>query len=192
MTATDPMATPCPRCGYLDIPTYEDEAPICPGCGGVLDQSAPAVPTWLDQWPPAKRSGLAQLFYAAVRSGAMDPAAIVEEVRLTLVRRLQWTVDTVRRQWFSQILNTMADDPAHVQRYAAAVLAREQLPREAKSALKRTQAHTFMQEAMQGKPVTEAQIWRLRREGYTGTIPDDRREASALIDQLLREKAGRP
>src|SRR5262245_44761577 len=59
----------CPRCGYLAIPLYEDERPRCPSCGAVWDPHELHPPDWLGQWPPLKRSGIANQFFAAVRSG---------------------------------------------------------------------------------------------------------------------------
>jgi hypothetical protein len=181
---------PCPRCGCTDIRVYDEEQPICPHCGTVLARTPPRAPIWLDQWPQARRSTIANWFYAAVRSGHTDPSAIVEAVQGTLHRRLQWTANLDQRQWLSQILNTMADDPRAAQAYAASVVAREHLPPAEKSALKHERAKAFVLEAMRGKPITEKQAWLIRSTGYTDAIPQDRAEASALIDRLLTHKEG--
>jgi hypothetical protein len=178
----------CPHCQYLDVPEYQDEAPICPSCGAILAEPEPV--SWLAQWPPERRSGLAQLFYAAVRRGYTAPPAIVEQVVAAIHHRLQWATAFETRQWWSQVCNTISDAPQWAQMYAAEVLATEQLPRAERERRKEARAKTYMQQAMQGKPATDKQRWLLGGLGYRGTLPTDRAEASALIDQLLQTKGG--
>jgi hypothetical protein len=180
----------CPRCGCLDIPSYEEELPICFHCGAVLTPPPPDPIPWLSQWPTSKRSGLAQLFYQAVRSGHTDRAAIVGHVVGAIHRKLEWTRDHETRMWWQQVLNAIADDPQAVQAYAGAVFATEQLPATEKAALKQEKAKAFVLASMVGKPPTDKQLWLLRSKGYTGT-PSDRAEASELIDTLLREESQR-
>jgi hypothetical protein len=180
----------CLHCGYLDVPQYQDEIAICPGCGSVRADVPSEPTTWLSQWPANRRSTLANLFYAVIRRGETFPPAIIEAVMADIYRRLQWTSDFEKRQWWSQVLNTLQDDPHAAQAYAETVCAIEALPAAEKAARKAERAKTFMATAMRGKPVTEKQLGLLRSKGYTGEIPQDRASASELIDRLLCGKGG--
>jgi hypothetical protein len=180
----------CPHCQYLDVPEYHDEAPLCPHCGAILAEPDPATVSWLAQWPPHRRSALANFFFAAVRRGLTEPPAIVEQVTAEIHRRLQWATASETRQWWFQVLNTLSDDPRGAQTYAAEVLATEQLPRAERERQKQERAKQFIQQAMQGKPATDKQLWLLRTLGHRGPLPSDRAEASVWIDALLRKKGG--
>jgi hypothetical protein len=178
----------CPRCAYLDVPEYQDEVPVCPHCGTILTEPDPTSDSWLAQWPSNRRSTLANLFYSAVRRGLTEPPAIVEQVTAEIHRRLQWATAFETRQWWCQVLNTLSDDPRGAQTYAAEVLATEHLPRAERERQKQERAKTYIQQAMQGKPVTDKQLWLLRSLGHRGPLPSDRADASMLIDTLLRKK----
>ena len=180
----------CLRCAYLDVPEYQDEVPVCPHCGTILIEPDPASVSWLAQWPTKRRSTLANLFYGAVRGGLTEPPAIIEQVTAEIHRRLQWATNFETRQWWSQVLNTLSDDPRGARAYAAEVLATEQLPRAERERQKQQRARQFIEQAMQGKPATDKQRWVLRNLGHRGPLPSDRAEASALIDTLLRKKGG--
>jgi hypothetical protein len=180
----------CPHCGYSDLRHYAGEATICPACGAVLHEPPPA-PAWLDQWPPTRRSTLANWFYAAVRSGLTTLPAIVDHVSATLHQRLQWTSDPAKREWLCQVLTSIREDPHAAEDYAGEVWALEQLPADAKARLKAERAQAFMIEAMRGREPSARQVAFLRSLGYTGAPPRERAEASAMIDRLLREKGAR-
>src|SRR5438874_3979814 len=100
-----------PHWGCLDIPQYEGEASICPHCAAVLAEAPADPPSWLAQWPATRRSGRANLFYAAVRNGATNPATIVGHRQAALYRKLQCTTDHDQRMRAGQLLNMTADDP---------------------------------------------------------------------------------
>jgi hypothetical protein len=180
----------CANCGYLDVPQYQDEIAICPGCGSVLADVPSEPASWLAQWPANRRSTLANFFYAAVRTGVTSPPAIVAHVTRTLARQLSWTSDTDKRQVWCQVLDALQDGPPAAQAYAAEVLAIEQLPAAEKAARKQEKSKTFVLEAMKGKEATQKQHWMLRSLGHTGELPADRAEASELIDRLLHAKGG--
>jgi hypothetical protein len=114
----------------------------------------------------------------------------VGQVQTALQRRVQWTVSLDQRQWLCEVLATLEFHPQAARAYAATVVAREQLPPDAKAALKQAQAKPFLLEAMKGKPTTASQMWRLRHEGYTGPIPADRAAASELLATILQTKGG--
>jgi hypothetical protein len=142
--------------------------------------------SWIDQWPaPAHRSALAQIFYAVIRRGEIAPPAIIEQVIAEIHTRLTWTTAFTKRQFWHQVLNTLADDPQSAKSYAAEIVAIKLLPVIEKAARKRKAARKYMTESMRGKPTTDNQRWLIRRRGYAGDIPEDRAEASALIDRLL-------
>jgi hypothetical protein len=180
----------CTHCGYLDIPQYQDEIAICPGCGSVLADVSPEPTTWLSQWPANRRSPVANSFYAAVRRGMTSPPTIIETVIADIHRKLQWISDFEKRQFWCQVINTMQDDPSAVQEYAASVIAIEELPAAEKAARKAQKAKIFVAAAMRGKEATQKQHWMLRSLGHTGALPTDRAEASELIDSLLRRTGG--
>jgi hypothetical protein len=180
----------CLRCAYFDVPQYDDELPRRPHCGAILAAPNPVPVSWLAQWPAPRRSTLANLFYAAVRCGLTAPSDIVEQVTREMHQRLQWATDFKKRQWWSQVLNTISDDLRGAQTYAAEVLATEQLPRAERARQKQERAKTFIQQAMQGKPATKKQLSLLRCLGHLGPLPSDRADASMLIDTLVRTKGG--
>lgn len=167
-------------------PETADEAPPVS-----LDASRPDPTDWLSQWPAATRSTIANWFFTAVRSGTSDPAAIVAQVRTDLHRRLQWTSTSPQRQLLAQVATALQADPVAARTYAASVYPREQLPEAAKAALKHEKAKAFVLEAMKGKPATDKQLALLRSLGHGGAVPNDRAEASMLIETLLRQTGGR-
>jgi hypothetical protein len=149
---------------------------------------APPPPNWLSQFPQKRRSLLANLFYGAVRLGLTKPKNIVAHVTHECHKRRQWAADEAEDQHWARVLQAMRDNPTETQAYAQTVLANETLPRDERKRQKREVAKPFILASMRGKPATAAQHWRLRKEGYTGALPDDRAEASALLGRVLAEK----
>jgi hypothetical protein len=185
-TSVDPRSDDCPHCGCADMPRYAEECPICPACGVVLDDEAPEPLSWLAQFPAPRRSTLANLFYTVIRRGETVPAAVVEQVVADIHLRLQWSTDFDQRQWWCQVLNILGDDPKAAQSYAGEVLAIEQLPAAEKARRKEDKAKPFIVASMRGKEITDKQRTLIQAKGWTGAVPTDRAEASALIDRLLR------
>jgi hypothetical protein len=179
-------ALTCPHCGCDDIRQYADERPICPHCGAVR-VDAPADLGWLAQWPPRRRSTLANHFYQAARSGLSAPPQIVDHVMAAIQRKLMWKTDFEERQFWCEVFNTIADDPQAAQAYAGEVLAVEQLPAAAKAARKVEKSKAYVLEAMRGREATPKQHGLLRALGHAGELPADRAVASELIDALLRK-----
>jgi hypothetical protein len=147
--------------------------------------------SWLTQWPPERRSTIANWFFHAVRAGHTDPGAIVAAIADELRRRLQWTANPDQRQWLREVVHRLAADRTAAEAYARTVLEREQLPPAAKAQRKHEQARAFMLEHMRDKPVTDRQAALLRAKGYAGPWPQDRAQASQVIDQLLLTAGGR-
>jgi hypothetical protein len=140
------------------------------------------VRAWLDQWPVGRRGTIANWFHYAVRTGAQTPAAVLLAVRQGCQRRLQWGDhhDT------AQVLEALDTDARGALAYASSVISYEQLPLDARRKVKAKRAFAYLKQALIGKPATEAQARYLRSLGYTGELPTDRGQASALIDMLQR------
>ena len=97
------------------------------------------------------------------------PAAIVEQVAQEIHRRLHWVADHDTRQLWCQVLYTLQDDSQGAQAYAAAVLAREQLPKAERERQKQERARLYIHQAMQGKQATAKQLWLLPVSVIVGT-----------------------
>jgi hypothetical protein len=141
---------------------------------------------WLERFPPARRSAIANWYHDAVRNGASTPAAVVQQVRQTVQRHLQWASAHPEEAHLHAVLESLQTDSARALAYAAAVITYEQMPYEARQRVKAERAVPYVQEAMRGQAVTEKQAAYLRALGYVGTLPADRAEASRLIDHWKR------
>ena len=152
---------------------------------------APDPRAWIEHIPPNRRSTVANWFHQAVRTGATTPAETCRRVSQTVQERQQergaGALDPTYQPFLQSVLAHLYGDPAGALAYAQDVIAYEALPYAERQKVKGRRALAY---AMRGKPTTEAQIARIRREGYTGAIPADRSEASALIETLLRKKGG--
>jgi hypothetical protein len=115
----------------------------------------------------------------------------VRWVAADLERRLAWASDPQKRETWADALHALTSDSQRAEPYAALVLYNEHLPREERKRQQHEKAKTYVFQAMQGKPATEKQHGLLRRLGYAGELPEDRADASALIDRLMRQQGGR-
>jgi hypothetical protein len=140
---------------------------------------------WLEHFPVPRRSTIANWFHFAVRDGAHQPAVVLQAVRQVCARRLGGGDETDA----AVVLQALDSDPEGAIAYAAAVIAYEQLPYEARQRVKAERAIHFIKETMRGKTVTPAQTAYLQLLGYAGAPPTDRAQAGALIDDL-RQKRG--
>jgi hypothetical protein len=152
---------------------------------------APDPRAWLERFPSARRSAIANWYHYAVRNGASTPVAVAHQVRQTVQRRLQWTSAPTETAYLQAVLDALQTDRAGALAYAQSVIDYEHLPYEARQRLKAERTTPYLQEAMRGQPVTEKQVTYLRALGHTGPYPEDRAAASALIDRLKCE-GGRP
>jgi len=150
-------------------------------------QNLPADPrAWLDHFPAPRRGPVANWFHQAVRCGAASPFAVLSHVHQTLLRRLQWARDPEHLAHFHLVAEVLRTDHAGALAYAQTVLEYEALPLDARRRVKAERAFAYLKDAMKGKDVTPAQLAYLNALGYTGPQPDDRADASKLIDQLKR------
>ena len=102
-----------------------------------MSSSTTAARAWLEHFPEAKRSGVANLFHQAVRQGNRHPWSILLAVQQAVRHRLGWTHPPERRAHLEHILTTLTTDPTGATQYAAAVLAWEQYHRPNGTARKR-------------------------------------------------------
>jgi len=200
-----------PCCRFWPNQAYKNDSPRTGILGLQLERPSEAVTTmsecrmslsqtefsihsadpraWLEHLPANRRSAIANLFHHAVRGGHTTPATVVHQVQQEVHRRRQWASDHVDLEHLQTVLNAIEEDRTGAIAYAAAVIAYEQLPYDARQRVKAERAIPYLQEAMRGQPVTEKQTAYLRALRYTGPQPEDRAAASALIDQLTREGA---
>jgi hypothetical protein len=141
---------------------------------------------WLEHFPPAKKSAVANWFHFSVRSGVSVPAAVLVAVERTVERRLAW--HRPGDDWLHMVLEQLRDDRRGAMAYAQSVIAYEQLEPEARKRLKAERTFAALKEVMRGKEVTKAQLAYLQALGYRGAPPADRAQASHLIDQLRQER----
>jgi len=148
---------------------------------------------WLEHFPGPRRSAVANWYYAAVRHGAVTPAAVVHQVLQTVQRRLQWVSDPAATAHLQTVQEALQSDRAGALAFAQAVLDWEALPYAERQQRKAERGRHFQQEYMARMPVTPQQQAFLRTLGYTEEPPTNRLEASTLIDTLLSaRKGGRP
>ena len=154
-----------------------------------IDVSAQAR-AWLDHIPAHKRGTVANWFHYAVRNGAQTPHTVCSAVGQTIHRRLEWSSDLTSRQVLQGVLEVLRTHQAEALAYAQSVLDYERLPYQDRQKVKAQRSLQYLKGSMAGKPATEAQHGLLRRLGYAGALPDDRAEASALIDRLMHQEGG--
>src|SRR5438445_9729341 len=130
--------------------------------------NSPHPRAWLEHFPAARRSAIANWFHDAVRGGSHTPAAVVHQVYQTVQRRLQWASAHTADAHLRALLEVLQTDRAGALAYAESVLAYEKLPYEARQRVKAERAVPYVQEAMRGQPVTEKQAAYLRALGYVG------------------------
>jgi hypothetical protein len=79
---------------------------------------------WLEQWPPARRSLLSNLFHTAVRAGATTPTVVVRAVQTEIHQRLRY-VDSPRNATdttLHAVLQSLQAAPQDAYAYAQSVL----------------------------------------------------------------------
>jgi hypothetical protein len=153
-----------------------------------LDKESPR--SWLDQWPPERRSLLANIFCHAVRTGATTPDGVLAGVGNDVLRRVRWEPDPACKTHFQAVLTALMEDRAGALAYAGEILHWETLSSPEKRLLKAQRAKVHIFAYMAGKPVTERQQAFLASLGYQGAAPANRPAASALIDSLLARQRG--
>jgi hypothetical protein len=168
-----------------DDPAKQDTFPRPSTTSPVTPQpdTTPDPRAWLEQFPPERRSPIANWFHLSIRSGVSVPAAVLVAVEATVQRRLAWRKDQ-DDSWLHLVLARLQDDRGRAMAYAQSVINYEALPPAARQRVKAERSVASLKDAMRGKTVTPAQRAYLSALGYTGPAPHDRAAASHLIDQL--------
>jgi len=148
---------------------------------------------WLEHFPDARRSTIANWFHYAVRGGSRTPAAIVHQVQHTVQRRQQRVSDPAEKTYLHAVLEALQTEQSGALAYTQSVLDWEALPRAEREHQKQERGRHFQQQYMAQLPVTPQQQAFLQSLGHTGEPPANRLEASRLIDRLLTaRRGGRP
>src|SRR6266567_9210867 len=155
------------------------ELNTAPHAAGIISEPDTSR-AWLEHFQAPRRSAIANWFHYAVRNGAVTPEAVIYQIQQTVQRRLQWVSAQKDAVHVEAVLDALRTDRSGALAYAAAIIAYEQLPYEARQRVKAERAASYLQEAMRGQPITEKQAAYLRALGYTGPTPDDRAAASVL------------
>lgn len=143
----------------------------------------PAAKVWLEQFPAKRRSTLANWFHFAVRNGAVEPAAILNEVRGQARHKHDSRWSNPDDQAFAlQVATALKEDRERALAYVAFVLAYEAAPAAERAALKEQQAEAGRKAWMEQQPPTDAQRRFLVSLGCP-TVPENRRQASELIEE---------
>ena len=150
--------------------------------------SQPDPRTFLEHFPPGRRSTIANWFHYAVRGGASTPGAVCSAVWQTVQRRLQWRTDPETIAQLTTVLEALQHDQAAALAYATSVIAYEALPYADRQRVKAERSIAFLASTMVGKEPTTKQLNYLLQLGYRGAPPVDRAQASALIDHLRQGK----
>jgi hypothetical protein len=146
---------------------------------------------FLERFPEARRSTVANLFLNAVRRGAGDVEAVLQAVAETAIaRRLvaekYGNADALDKA--REIADGLASHPDEAAAFAEWALAWEAMPAGERQAIKEERAQQGVRHWMVTQPSTERQTAFLARLGWRGPV-GDRRQASDLIDRLLRKTA---
>jgi len=145
---------------------------------------------WLEHFPAARRSGIANWYHYAVRNGATTAAGVVHQVQQTVLRHQQWSSNATEGAHFQSVLQALQTDRSGALAYAEAVITWERLPYDERQRQKQARGRHFQQQYMAIQPVTDKQLRYLQCLGYVGEMPANRTAASSLIDGLLSTKLG--
>src|SRR5262245_25446117 len=143
--------------------------------------------SWLDHIPAERRGVIGNWFHQAVRTGAATPQAVLAVIQARCHGDPPWRGAPDG----PAVLQALTTDPAGALAYAASVIQYEALPYALRQQVKAERTWSALKTTMRGKPVTEAQRWKLTSLGYCGKLPEDRATASELIDTLLKQGRGR-
>ncbi len=138
--------------------------------------------SFLEAFPVARRSLIANQFFAAVRGGATTVDDVIRGVKAdSLTRMLFANRDAWNTQ--RQLLALLETEAARA--FARQVLVRESLPPEEKLQLKAQRSETYRREYLKARPPTQKQLEFLKALGCF-TTPSSRLHASELIERSKR------
>jgi hypothetical protein len=145
---------------------------------------------FLENFETARRSLIANMFCFAVRGGEKTPVDVIEWVRSDAgIRFAAATYD--RNAEIGAAMETLLEiiETNEAIEYARFVIYRESLPQAEKSKLKQESGIDYAKTYMQTQPPSEKQLKYLKTLGCQ-TIPQNKAEASRLIDRYVKQKAG--
>ncbi|CAN5547691.1 hypothetical protein BH20ACI3_BH20ACI3_38820 [soil metagenome] len=134
---------------------------------------------FLEDFPQANRSLIANQFFAAVRGGAATVDAVIGEVKRDAILRMTLAAG---ERWATQRLLLKLLETAAARAFAQTVIERESLPREEKLKLKSERSEGFRREYLRVQPPTQKQLEFLQKLGCY-TTPSNRLHASELIER---------
>lgn len=136
-------------------------------------------PFLLDHFALSQRSGIANQFFSAYRSGAETPGAVLLSVKGDVLRRIL-TQEGDRLKTQQLLLSLLESGEANA--YAQQVVERECLSPAEKERLKSERQEHHRREYLKAQPATERQIGYLKSLGCL-VGPANRWEASQMIEQ---------
>lgn len=144
----------------------------------LIEKSTQSQSFFLDYFPLARRSVIANRFFAAAREGAETVDAVLRQVKAGAILRM---VVARREQWSEEhkLLSVLETEEARV--YVQEVLDRESLPQEEKWRAKQERHEHYRRKYLRAQSPTEKQLCFLKSLGCQ-TTPANRWEASEMID----------
>lgn len=138
--------------------------------------------SFLEAFPVARRSLIANQFHCAVRGGATTVDAVIREVKRDAISRMTFAGG---ERWTTQreLLRLLETDTAGA--FAKTVIAHEALPPEEKLQLQAQRSEAYRREYLKAKPPTQKQLEFLKTLGCF-TTPSSRLHASELIERSKR------
>lgn len=146
-----------------------------------LTQESYTGMSFLDLFPHERRSGIANMFYRAVRGGFQDCGEIIKQV----------LIQAVEHHNYQDLVTVVRGYPEQAQKYAEYVLKWEKLPPDIKKQIKQTRAEQYRKHYMSSKEPTRPQLDCLARNGIDTRNITTRLQASELISQLRNNYSGR-
>jgi len=136
---------------------------------------------YLDQFGQYDRSLISNLFLAAVRNGLHSPESVTAHVKADGKNRLRRYPERDKERLLL-LLSTIDTEQAAL--YAAYCISYEALPRSEREKLKSGRNQMYVQQAMEQKPPSPAQLSFLTTLGHRGKAPETMLEASQIINAL--------
>lgn len=145
---------------------------------------------FLNRFPQAHKSYVANLFLLSVRRGARTPDAVMASVRQelrTCQERARYWHNGESESRYTEVAATLNEHPAEARAYAQWALEWERLTPAEKERERNQNGEAYRQAWMRQQPATAKQRSYLAALGYEGEITS-KQHASELIDQLATAK----
>lgn len=135
--------------------------------------------SFLERFPTARRSTVSNRFLEVVRAGITDPRTIASRVLATCRDHAR-----MRHPYDQDIVEAMLTYPQEALAYAQDRIEYEAMPYAERQKMKAEKQQDYQREYMEKMPPTQKQLDYLVKLGYF-KIPDNRHEASQIIDELV-------